>query len=103
MGLDTKVLAVYRCFKEGETDGAKCLNATLHISIRSWAGNYSKDFSIQLSVVVVGRRCTTASNSHRFPKIMPPKSLDGDSARDYTISRAKDGKGPFNQTRSLRK
>lgn len=96
MGLDTKVIVVYRCFKEGETDGAKCLNATLHISIRSWVGNYTEDFSIQLSVVVVGRRCTTASNSHSFPKIMPPKSLDGDSARDYTISRAKDGKGPFN-------
>lgn len=68
----------------------------LHISIRSWIESYREDFSIQLLVVVVGRRCTTASNSHRFPKIMPPKSLDGDSARDNTISRAKDGKGPFN-------
>ena len=103
MGLDTKVIVVYRCFKEGETDGTKCLNATLHISIRSWFGNYSEDFDVQLSLEVVGRRCTTASNSHRFPKIMPPKSLDGDSARDYTISRAKDGKGPFNHTKCLRK
>ena len=32
----------------------------------------------------------------RGPKIMPPKSLDGDSARVPQVSRASDGKGPFN-------
>ena len=31
------------------------------------------------------------------PKIMPPKSLDGDSARVPKVSRASDGKGPFDE------
>lgn len=44
-----------------------------------------------------GRRCKAATNCLKFPKIMPPKSLDGDSARVPKVSRASDGKGPFNQ------
>ena len=50
-----------------------------------------------------GRRCKAATNSLKFPKIMPPKSLDGDSARVPKVSRASDGKGPFNQCCKMRK
>ena len=42
-----------------------------------------------------GRRCKAATNCHKNPNIMPPKSLDGDSARAPKVSRAIDGKGPF--------
>ena len=38
-----------------------------------------------------------ATNCHGSPKIMPPKSLDGDSVRAPWVSRASDGKGPFDQ------
>jgi len=50
-----------------------------------------------------GRRCKAATNCLKFPKIMPPKSLDGDSAQVPKVSRASDGKGPFTQCWQTRK
>lgn len=47
--------------------------------------------------LICGRRCRAATNCLKVPKIMPPKSFDGDSARAPEVSRASDGKGPFNE------